>query len=149
MKNTLYLLEMGMDDQEILSDIKNHRVRTIENIDIIYKGEKYNMFFEFTFSEHFKYRTVNKRTGKPLKHPVKEIIGKNCLNVDTQFEKKEKNLYGKEWMSSWRKLDLEMEVHEKHYLYNKKNILKIVNKYKIGEKFTDICLVKDVSEKGC
>ena len=37
-KNILYLLEMGMNDNNIKTDIKNHRIRVIENIDIIYKG---------------------------------------------------------------------------------------------------------------
>lgn len=38
MANVLYLRKMGMDDDTIKTDVKNHRVRVIENIDIIYKG---------------------------------------------------------------------------------------------------------------
>lgn len=52
MANVLYLREMGMDDNSIKTDVKNHRVRVLENIDIIYNGEKYNMFFEFTHGAH-------------------------------------------------------------------------------------------------
>lgn len=49
--------EMGMNDNTITGDIKNHRVRVIENIDILYKGTAYNMFFEFTTGTH--HRTHN------------------------------------------------------------------------------------------
>ena len=64
----LYLREMGWNDANIPTDIKNHRIRTIKNIDIMYKKESYNMFFEFTFWERHAYRTINKRTGKQLKN---------------------------------------------------------------------------------
>lgn len=73
MANVLYLRKMGMDDDSIKTDVKNHRVRVIENIDIIYKGEKYNMFFEFTHGAHIRYRTANKRTGAPLKKQLRKL----------------------------------------------------------------------------
>lgn len=141
-KNTLYLIEMGMHDNNISTDIKNHRVRVIENIDIVYKGEKYNMFFEFTQGKHWNYRTTNKRTGTPLKKAVKEIILKDGIFIDTQFEKPETDSTGRTWFSSWRKCDLEEEFYKEHLEYTKESILKIVNRYKVGAPFTDVCLIE-------
>lgn len=138
--NVLYLRKMGMDDNTIKTDIKNHRVRVLENIDIIYKGKKYNMFFEFSQAIHRRYRTTNKRTGKPLKKAVEEIILKDGLCVSTQFEKTEWK-DGKPYFSSWRNSELETEFHNEHHGYTKKDILEIVNRYKVGEKFTDVCLI--------
>lgn len=141
-KNTLYLLEMGMYDNDISTDIKNHRIRVIENIDIIYKGEKYNMFFEFTQGTHRHYRTTNKRTGAPLKKAVEEIILKDGLFIDTEYERTETDKSGFTWTSSWRRADLEREFYEEHHAYTKRDILNVVNRYKVGEKFTDICLIE-------
>lgn len=142
-KNVLYLMEMGMNDSSITTDIKNHRIRVIENIDIIYKGEKYNMFFEFTQGTHRHYRTTNKRTGAPLKKPVEEIILKDGLYIDTEFEKLEGTWKdGTPHYSSWRKSDLEREIWEEHHAYTKKDILEIINRYKVGEKFTEVCLIE-------
>lgn len=132
-KNILYLLEMGMYDNNISTDIKNHLVRVVENVDIIYKGEKYNMFFEFTQGTHSRYTATGKRT----------VFLKDGLFVDTQFEKFEgtrKN--GTPYYSSWSKLDLEKEIIEEHHEYTKKDVLDVVNRYKVGEKYTDVCLIK-------
>jgi hypothetical protein len=144
---TLYLLEMGMNDATINTDIKNHRIRTVENIDIIYKGKKYNMFFEFTHCEHWNYRKTNKRTGAPLKNPVKEIITKDGLHVETEFEVLEKVFAdGTPFYSSYRKCDLELEIWNKHYEYTKKNILEIVNKYAI-EKYDKVVLIETEAKR--
>lgn len=136
-KNVLYLMEMGMNDNTIATDVKNHRVRVLENIDIIYKGEKYNMFFEFTHGAHLRYRKT------PHGNTVKEIILKDGIYIDSQFEKLEGTWKdGTPYYSSWRKSDLEAEFYEEHHEYTKKDILEIVNRYKVGEKFTDICLIE-------
>lgn len=143
MANVLYLREMGMNDDTIKTDVKNHRVRVIENIDIIYKGEKYNMFFEFTHGVHRRYRTTNKRTGAPFKKAVEEIILKDGIYIDTEFEKLEGTWKdGTPYYSSWRNLDFESEFYNEHHAYTKKDILEIVNRYKVGEKFTDVCLIE-------
>lgn len=144
-KNILYLLEMGMDDNNINTDIKNHRVRVINNIDIIYKGVNYNMFFEFTYGKHRNYRKYNKRTGAKLKKSVEEIILIDGLYVDTCYEKTEKNKAGEIRKTSLGNVELEKEFYEEHHEYTKKAILEIVNRYKVGEKFTDICLVETVA----
>lgn len=136
-KNVLYLMEMGMNDNTIATDVKNHRVRVLENIDIIYKGEKYNMFFEFTHGAHRRYRKT------PHGNTVKEIILKDGIYIDSQFEKLEGTRKdGTPYYSSWRKSDLESEFYNEHHKYTKKDILEIVNRYKVGEKFTDVCLIE-------
>ena len=84
MKNTLYLLEMGCNDPEINTDVKNHRVRVVERVDIIFKGKPYNMFFEFLHGKHWHYRTENKRTGAPLKKPVYVVDLEDGMHLDTQ-----------------------------------------------------------------
>ena len=61
---------MGIDDNAISTDIKNHRIRVIDRVDIIYKGIKYNMFFEFSRGAYCQYKTTNEKTGKPLKKAV-------------------------------------------------------------------------------
>ncbi len=146
-KNILYLLEMGMNDNTISTDIKNHRIRTVENIDIQYKGELYNMFFEFTQGTHRRHRTTNKRTGAPLKHPVEEIILKDGLFIDTQYEKTETDRTGRTWESSWRNSEFEREFYNEHHGYTKKDILEVVNRYKVGEPFTDICLIETAARE--
>lgn len=141
-KNILYLLEMGMNDNSITTDIKNHRVRVVENIDIVYNGEKYNMFFEFTQCTHYNYRTTNKRTGAPLKKPIQELIIKDGLHIDTQYERTETSATGNTFEMSYRNSKLENEIWQEHHAYTKKDILEIVNRYKVGEKFTDVCLIE-------
>lgn len=136
----LYLKKMGCDDNNITTDIKNHRVRVIENIDIIYKGKKYNMFFEFSQCTHWDYRTTNKRTGAPLKKAIKETLVIDGLYMDTQFDITETNSNGYTFTASYRKSDLEKEVWNEHHKYTKKDILEIINRYAI-EKYDYIELV--------
>ena len=145
-KNILYLLEMGMNDSTIGTDVKNHRVRVLENIDICYQGKNYNMFFEFLHGVHWHYRTTNKRTGKELKHPVYTIDLVDGMYLDTQYEKLEKVFDdGTPFYSSWRNSAFEREFYNEHLEFTRANILKVVNRYKVGEKFTDVKLVDETA----
>lgn len=132
---------MGMQDKNIGTDIKNHRIRVIDNIDIVYQGKNYNMFFEFMQCEHWKTRFTNKRNGKELKHPVRELIEKDSIAIDTQFDvpAKQGNL---EYMASYRHSGLESEFWKEHLRYTRENILAIINKYSI-EKYDRIVLVEE------
>lgn len=143
---TLYLKEMGMDDKNIHTDVQNHRVRVIKNIDIVYQGEAYNMFFEFTQGAHRNYRTTNKRTGAPLKKPVKEIIIKDGLYLDTQFERPETFSDGTPYFSSWRHSKMEREFFEEHHSYTRADILDIINRYSI-EKYNKVVLIEEETRK--
>lgn len=146
MKNVLYLREMGMNDNSISTDIKNHRVRVVKNIDILYKGEKFNMFFEFMQGKHWHFRTENKRTGAPLKKPVYTVDLMDGLYIDTEYERLGGYFGdGMPWYSSFRKSDLEKEFYNEHHAYTRKDILEVVNRYKIGEKFDAVCLVEETA----
>ena len=146
MKNVLYLLEMGMNDSTINTDVKNHRVSVLENIDISYKGKTYNMFFEFLQGKHWHYRKENLRTGKPLKHPVYTVDVIDGMYIDTQYEKLEGYWNdGTPRYSSWRNREFEREFYNEHLEITRKNILKVVNRYKIGEKFTEVKLVDETA----
>ena len=133
MANTLFLKEMGMYDNNLRGDVKNHRVRVLENIDVIVKGEKYSMFFEFGSWDKHRVRTTNKRTGEPLKHPVTESVNPNSFHVDTQYDNEN---------GSFRNSVLEREIHSHDYDYTRENILKAVNAYAI-KKYDKVVLVRE------
>ena len=147
-ENILYLEERGCNDNKIPYDIKNHRIDTIENIDIVYNGKKYNMFFEFTTNDHWRMRYTNKRTGEPLKKPVTETILKNGIFVGTQFERQEGFWQdGKTpFFASYRNSKLEREIWEKHYNYSRKSILEIINAYSI-KKYAKVVLIEEEATK--
>lgn len=144
--NTLYLLEMGMNDPQITTDIKNHRVRVVENIDIVYKGTAYNMFFEFMQGTHTQYRDTNKRTGAPLKKPVIDVVLKDALFVDTSFERPETDTTGFCFRASYRKSDLERELWKEHHKYTRAAILEIINRYAI-KKYNKVVLIEEEATK--
>ena len=156
MKNILYLREMGMNDKNIRTDIQNHRVRVLENVDIIYQGQPYNMFFEFTQCNRQFWRDTNKRAGKPLKKSVLDRIEKDRLHLDTEYEKViyQKNCAGKDCSckASFRS-NLDQEVWEENLPYTREAVLSVVNRYKEGEPFTEVVLVQEktrdiIREKG-
>ena len=114
----------------------------VENIDICYKGKTYNMFFEFCQGAHRCYRKTNKRTGAPLKREVEEIIIKDGLYINTCFDKLERVAEdGIPLYTSWRNSALEQEFYEEHHGYTREDILEVVNRYNIGEPFTEVCLL--------
>ena len=100
------------------------------------------MFFEFTQGIHRRYRRTNKYTGKLLKKEVEEIILKDGIYINTEYKKSETDSTGHTWISSYGASDLEEEIYKEHLEYTKENILKIVNRYKIGEPFTEVCLIE-------
>ena len=142
MNNTiLYLREMGMDDNKITTDIKNHRVRVVEKIDIVYKGKYYNMFFEFMQGTHTQYRTTNKRTGAPLKKGIVDKILDDALFMDTEFDEPKTTTTGYTYNASYRKADLEREIWEEHHKFTKADILEIVNRYAL-KKYNKVVLIE-------
>ncbi len=146
MKNILYLLEMGCKDHNINTDVKNHRVRVLENIDIMYAGKTYNMFFEFLQGKHWHYRTENKRTGAPLKKPVYTVDLEDGMYLDTQYDVIHSYFKdGTPITLSYRHSTFEREFYDMHLEYTRENILKVVNRYKIGAKYTGVVLVKEAA----
>lgn len=66
----------------VKSDIGNYRVcaADIKGAD----GKTY--FLEFCRGDKYHFRTINKRTGEPLKKGVRELVMKDILCVRTEFE---------------------------------------------------------------
>ena len=136
MGNIFYLECRGCNSATMQGDIKNHRIDSIGKTEIKFNGELYNLFFEFTQGEHWRYRTENKRTGKPLKHSVYETIINNGIHTNTEYERKENG-----FMMSYRLGAFEREMWNQHFDYTKKSVLQIVNKYKTGKKYTKVCII--------
>ena len=122
---TLYLKKMGCDfwhgDKiNTVSDVGNYRVRTLGEC---IKGKDGNIYFlEFTQGTKFAYRKTHKKTGRPLKHEVKEIILEHALWLDTEFTNE---------AGCWRNCKLEEEIHKTPLLYTLENILKVANEISV------------------
>ena len=98
------------------SDVGNYRVG-VYNYDI--KGKDGNNYIlSFGRCDHYNYRTTHKRTGKPLKHAIREIIIENGLHIDTQYENER---------GCWRNCKLESDIYNMHLPYTKAGILKAIN----------------------
>ena len=144
--NTLYLEKIGMNDNSIVGDIKNHRVRAIDNISISFQGVNYSLFMEFSQWAHYTYRTTNKRTGAALKKPVRELVNANGVFIDTQYDKEEENANGYKFTLSYRLSSLEKEIAAENYSFTRSDILTIVNSYSI-EKYSRVALIEEEADR--
>jgi hypothetical protein len=77
MKNTLFLECRGCyffesDRINTLSDVGNYRVGVYKNQVTAADGRKFTL--EFGSYPKYQTRYTNKRTGKPLMHPVRELV---------------------------------------------------------------------------
>lgn len=117
---TLYLEKRGCnfssnDENVKCSDVGNYRV-CAENI----QGKDGNVYFlEFCHWTKYVYRTTHKRTGKELKHPVRELENINALFIRTCHT-------GKDGLS-WGNLKLENEIVNLKLDYTIDGILAAVN----------------------
>ena len=146
MTNTLYLEKRGCDNygDRIDTDITNFRVNAVKYIPIEFEGVRYETFFEFSFWERYAYRTTAKRTGRPLKHPVKELVNRHGLHIDTQYNKPETDRNGKQWFSSWRLCRLEEQVARSNPDYTRADVLKVVNTFAINP-FDSVAFIDEVA----
>lgn len=127
-KRILKMKKMGMDflDGEYLkSDIGNHRIRVVEDIEL---KDGRMMFFEFMVWKKYIWRYHNKKTGQPLKKPIKELFNDTALAIDTQYEN-EKGCY--------RDSTIEKAVYSLGFDYKKSSILTIINMFS-KKQYTDI-----------
>ena len=126
----LFLEKMGCDfnkGETAISDIGNYSVRTHDECIRGKDGRTY--FLEFTlWRNRTKTRYNHKITGKPLKHPVQEIINPQAVALDTEYSNTD---------GSWRNCTLEREIHELNLSYNKHDILEIVNRISL-DTYTEI-----------
>ena len=144
---TLYLIENGGKYSHEKSDIPNHVLRTIENVDIIFNGKTYNMFLEFHQWDHWKYRLNNKRNGQPLKKPIRELVNDNGIFIHSSYTKQEYDpvkVY--HYTVTYGHCEFEKEVNDQNYNWTKEDILEVVNKY-ATEKYDKLVLVEEESSK--
>ncbi len=121
MTKTLYLEKRGCDffnGDEInsKSDVTNYRVGSYDYSIKGYDGNNY--ILEFTHGDKRRYRKVDYRTHKVLKHPVYEVTNNNALFLDTQFENEK---------GCWRNSQLEHRVWTMDFSFTLDNILAVVN----------------------
>lgn len=142
--NTLYLETRGCVDQSINTDIKRHRLCTINNIDCVVNDQVLNVSFSFGHWSRYTYRTTNKRTGAPLKHPVKELVNPDGLSIDTQYDISKTDSRGYIWNMSYRCSAIEKPIHAANYSYTRRDILKVVNKYAVN-KFDKLVIIEEAA----
>ena len=101
--NILKLEKRGMDflpADEIskVSDIGNHRLVTGDYTVPATNGKTY--YIEFQHINKYQTRTKNKRTGKPLARPVRELVASNIVCMSACYEDADGNCWGD--TSVWR-----------------------------------------------
>lgn len=120
-KNYLLLEKRGCnffaEDQNRGSDVGNYRVCTPYERIPGKNGRTY--FLEFTlWRNRTKLRYTHKRTGKPLKNPVPEIINPIGLHLGTEFE---------EGDLSYRDIKLEERISAENPSFTVSDILRVTN----------------------
>ena len=120
-KNYLLLEKRGCnffaEDQNRGSDVGNYRVCTPYKSIPGKNGRTY--FLEFTlWRNRTKLRYTHKRTGKPLKNPVPEIINPIGLHLDTSFQ---------EGDYSYRDIKLEAQISAENPSFTVSDILRVTN----------------------
>ena len=115
------------------SDVGNYRLTTPGEI---VRG-KDNKFYclEFTQYERHKYRKISLRGGKPLKHPIKELVNLNALHTATEYSNER---------GSWANIALENELTSKNYSFTKQDILNAANDIS-AVKFDGIKYVENIT----
>lgn len=137
---TLYLQEMGCNDDKIPDDIKNHRLFTIDNIDIVFEGDIYrNVSIEFSQGARYNYRNTNKITGAPLKKTVKELKNINGLWIRTYYNK-DININGNITNVCTGILKLDKIADDENLTYCKRDILKFINRYCLNTYYNKLVL---------
>lgn len=112
------------------SNVGNYRVCTIGEDICAKDGNTY--FLEFSlWKNRTCQRYFNKRTGRPLKHPVDVIINPG-LHMDSQFTDTDG--------LSYRNLPLEQNVNSRNKSYTTSDILAVVNEISV-EQYQEIKFV--------
>lgn len=127
---TLYLEERGCAAR-FPYDLYNHRYAVVERVPVVMNRQLHNMFFEFTQYEAYKTRTENKRTGQPLKHPVRELVNPFALAVHCEYEITEYMYDGTPYTACYGCHEIERKAFDAAADFCKKSILNAVNVYSI------------------
>lgn len=127
---TLYLESRGGDIRNPETDLTNYRLSAVGRIPCKVDGEILDMYIEFHHWERYTYRRTNKRTGAPLKHPVKELVNRQGLWIDTEYETiEERN--GVVWHPAFRCSTMEKETHDTNPSFTRADVLEVLNRYSI------------------
>lgn len=125
-KNYLLLERRGCEycgNDKGKDDINNYRVGSYDYSITGKDGRNY--IIEFGSRDAVNWRTTNKRTGKPLKKAVCEMVLNNALRIDTQYDEDKD---GSGFISSWRNLKMEQEFYKALPVpYCQQSILNFVN----------------------
>ena len=131
----------------------SHEINGIANnlkVQVISKNGQRVLLHFYSWSRTY-YRTTNKRTGVPLKKAVVDHITENALILDSEFYSiAEAQMYydwadKKEYYINYlydncrRDLELEALPREKDMIYNKENILLLINEV-TGGGYTDLII---------
>lgn len=104
------------DPIEKLSDVGNYRVGIYNNI----QGKDGNRYtLEFSKYDYYKYRDTTKNGSRKLKKAVKELVLRNKLSLNTEFEREDGSVL--------RNIELEKKISNMNLTYTKENILKVIN----------------------
>lgn len=125
-------------------EYEKEHLKTIEDVNIIYKDKEYNVRFKFYCQTVPQVRTINKRTGAKLKKPVYSTYNK--LVVYVLYKKLVKTRDNQNLHYEWRYFEeLEKELNQDRQTYTQENILKVVNLYKKVKKFINTYSIKDTA----
>jgi hypothetical protein len=120
-EKTLFLETRGCDffkSDKIneLSDIGNYRVYAFN----IMAKNGINYLLEMTRTQKRQWRTTHKKTNKPLKKPIMEILSENSLFIDNEYENEK---------GSWRDLNFykTFDLEKYDFSYTKKDVLQAIN----------------------
>lgn len=122
--NILKLEKLGMDfnpnDERVSgSDVGNYRVST-GDYTVRAKDGKTN-YLDLMRTDAYTRRTLNKRTGKPLKNPVRELVATNIVGIWCA--------YLDENGVAWGNGTLECDIYGSHFPYTVSGILAAVNSF--------------------
>ena len=122
--NILKLEKRGCDfspfDETVRgSDIGNYRLVTGDYNVPAANGMTY--YLEFTHYDKWKTRRTNKRTGKPLARPVRELVANNLACVSAYFQDDDGVCWGD--VRVWE------DAYNSEHPYTEQGILDIVNSF--------------------
>lgn len=127
---TLYLESRGGDIRNPETDLANYRLSAVGRIPCKVDGGILDMYIEFHHWERYTYRRTNKRTGAPLKHPVKELVNRHGLWIDTEYETiEERN--GAVWYPAFGCSTMEKEIHDTNPTFTRADVLEVLNRYSV------------------